>query len=840
MILDSSPTPCAPRTPAGRWIRISLFTYAFLVTLLFRSQFQITVTDTEFLSAKADTLPSLADLRLWLSPSLAQWRPIEQWIICAEQKWFGTEDFTPVIVIQGLILGWVAVAAFSLARHLGERARLEPAMRDFVAAAAALSFIQSIHVIEVTWLILHKSLMAELYVLTGLVALHRYLADGRARWLVVMGIMGFFGPMTRELPTALAMVVFVVAALRFREDKRLAIFAACLMAHATFPAFLPTLLAGIFPPNTSPIFGSSVQRGLLVPSDQGLPGLFPAIHRLHPDIPFRTALYISPLAMIGLFVSIFLFVLAGSLRHRKALAIGVALTLLLSLLAIYVPGFSLVSLLAPVCFTVVVAVAGWRFGPILPCLFVLPLLPFVVVPVYDVWLRLPAAAYIMIALLWIAEIPVHARACRERFAGAWRRILDFLALPSLPHAVVGFVALCTFPHLVMSLDTFSSFINLDTRLIKFLRDASSGKTVVVSNLRQTFNLEWYSGAKIDTYYLTFDPSRALPPDGPMPGGAGGRMGTLMRNLKSYHAAKATPPRLFFIVNEEFGRQGFPSLPPASLRTVGEFPVKFSYFFLDPFQHGLPEKYIRFAGPTDLQFQGRFTQGFFHFNYHALFTLYEYTGDYPTLEAAYFKLPATSGHAPRYWWEHRLFSIKSDGPTLYACVPYIDGPYDTHRLLNQPFSVLITGKSLEDIIPKIDAYIAQPSTQADPRFEPTTKARINMIFPSLPDKPVSAVSIVYTGAPGPMRVEVGDERGVMQQVAEVQVKPIPLDTHEEIVVPLTKPVLVPQLILSVAANGDLPFRVFAMKPTEAPKVETPEKERPAAVKPSVRPKHRSTR
>ena len=124
-------------------------------------------------------------------------------------------------------------------------------------------------------------------------------------------------------------------------------------------------------------------------------------------------------------------------------------------------------------------------------------------------------------------------------------------------------------------------------------------------------------------------------------------------------------------------------------------------------------------------------------------------------------------------------------------------------------------------------------------------------------PVASVTIAYTGAPGPMRLEVADSKGGKRTLADIRARPIPLDQHEDIVVGLKVPVRTSEFMLSADIQSNLPFRVFKLEPSansatglvvrapvpqsaELPQSNSARGERPAAEESPRRSKRRSSR
>jgi len=561
-----------------------------------------------------------------------------------------------------------------------------------IAAASAVLYCVSFHMIEVTWLILQKSMMTELYVLTGLLGYLLYLRTGQNRWLIAIWVPGILGPMTRELPGALALVILILTVVSRRRDFKLALTSTVLSVHLLFPAFLPSLFMGT-QLNLEPIVGMGMQRGLLIDG-----GLLSGLSKIHFDLPLRAALYFSPLAIIAMFGTVSVYCFGRKERLYRYAGISVLAVLLLSLLAIYFPDIPILPIIASMLFTLVVFVSGLRYGLFLPVLFIAPILPFLFIPVYDVWLRLPAIAFIIMALFWISELP----GMIDNLSFNWSNRLGWLKSKSLPVALTSLLVLFSLPNLIMAESTFRNFIKTHEEMAQWAMAEMPEGSALVSNLRQTHDIEFLTNNATTAYYLTFSPDQ-LPPYGPMPGGAGKPLISLLNRL---NMEPETP--IYFLINERFGRDGFPELPLETMVPVKQFEINFKYLVLDPFQLLLPngnvagEGYAKFGGPTDLLFQSKFSTGLFMRTVQARFDVYRYTGDIDTLLLAYDILPAASGHSPRPWGDYKGFSITAGGETLYA-YPRGEGPYDWRRVRDNTYPALMTGRTLQEVREAIDGY-----------------------------------------------------------------------------------------------------------------------------------------
>jgi len=676
---------------SGFLIPLALFLVIVLINALLRMRFGITVTDTEFVDVPL--INSLGDITIWFKERLGPYfRPIEYLFISWELGTFGVKNYAPMIIIHSVMAGMVAVLIYFMVMEL-TRSRMENnRQRILIATASSVLYCVSFHMIEVTWLILQKSMMTEIYVLTGLLGYLLYLRTGQNRWLIAIWVPGILGPLTRELPGVLALVILILTIVSRRRDFKLALTATVLSVHLLFPAFLPSLFMGT-KLNLEPIVGMSMQKGLLI---QG--GLLSGISNIHFDLALRSALYFSPLAIIALFIPISVYYFGCKERLYRYAGISVLAILLLSLLSIYFPDIPILPIIASALFTLVVFLSGLRYGLFLPVLFITPILPFLFIPVYDVWLRLPAIAFIILSLLWITELPRLV----ANLPDSWLRRLAWLKPNRLPVALISLLIIFSLPNLIMAESTFRNFIRTHEEMAAWAMAETPKGSALISNLRQTHDIDFLTDKTMTAYYLPF-PTNQLPPYGPMPGGAGQPLINLLNRLQT---EPETP--IYFLINERFGTNGFPELPPGTLKPVKQFETNFKYLVLDPLQLLLPtgdvagEGYAKFGGPTDLLFQSKMSTGLFMREVQTKFDVYQYIGDLDTLLLAYDTLPAASGHGPRPWGDYKGFTITADSETLYA-YPRGEGPYDWRRVRDNMYPALMTCRTQQEVREAIDSY-----------------------------------------------------------------------------------------------------------------------------------------
>ena len=668
-------------------VPLLLFVLVALTNSLLRIRFPITVTDTEYVNP-GSFLDILTVLRT--GGYVPFYRPVEYLLISWELQTFGN-NYVPMIIMHTVLQGAVAVLTYLLVMELTRGKIANTGLKVFIAASSAILFCTSFRIIEVSWLILQKSMMTEIYVLTGLLGYLIYRRTGQSRWLIAVIIPGILGPMTRELPAALAIVILLLTIFSKKRDIKLALTAAFLSFHAVFPAFFLSLFLSKTL-NLYPIFGKGMNRGLLIQE-----GIIAPSNQIHFDLPLRSALFFSPLAIILMFFSIALCYFTGRGKLSRMAGIGTLVVLVISLAAIYYPNTPVLSIASPILFTLVVCLPIFsRYGALLPTLFVVPLLPFIFIPVYDVWLRLSALAFIIIALLWIIHIPEGIRAITAESGRAWIRKLSWLKSAKLPVVLVVVLVIFIIPNLVMAESTFLNTINTHLSISEWVSQKLPRGSALVSNLRQAYDIQYYGNDHVTVYYLPFNPPK-LPPYGPLPAGRGEPPKLLLQRLSS---EKKTP--MYFLTNDIYGRGGFPELPENNLKSVKEFKVDFSYIVLDPFQLLLPEQYVTFGGPTDLMFQSELKPGLFKMKGQTRFNLYEFVGANDTFVQAFDRVPAASGHGLKPLGYYKRYNLVADGATCFA-IPVWQGEYREDTESVQIFQPVFAGRTMGDVKKAIDDY-----------------------------------------------------------------------------------------------------------------------------------------
>lgn len=594
-----------------RGISLSLFLAVTLAFWIPRIHLPVTVTDTEYLGAFwrlgwsqfVDVLKGV---------TVARWyRPVETVIIYKLQESFGN-DFVPMMLLNSAITGSIAVLVYLTGAELAQR-ELHRKQAQFIGILAALLFVFSVPMIETTWLFMHKSVMSDLFMVLGVYAFIRYELAAHLReswgWLGLLILSGVMAPWTRETAAALPLVLLITTIVGGRRDWKLGVTLLVLTFHAFYPTFFMTLafqhqlsFLSLFDRASGGVSGlSAAQRTFM-----SLP-----VTIQNPDVPYRLALYLSPLAAVAILASIALHYQNSNgpriLGYRLASVVAI-LVLLISLIAIY-SGHT--NNLLPLLFAAFIGVPSYRrFGPLLVLWAIVPAAPMFFFRAFDAWLKPSAVPFVILALLWVFSLPslLSDNAPRLPFARGNR-----------PYLIVGVCCVVllssVLSNMMMAYSTFQAAGTTHQRIAATLLN-QAGTHAFVSNLRQTRDVAFFTDDKVKAYLAYYEPY--FPP-------AGGRdplLHSLAKDIDKYQ-------RLYFLVNDKFGWEGFGKLfrdrHANDLERISGFRASAHYPVLDPFMWALPPKYRKFGGPSDLLHNFDIKVIPFVGNASASYSVYRYTG-----------------------------------------------------------------------------------------------------------------------------------------------------------------------------------------------------------------------
>lgn len=440
-------------------IPLSIFALVIIVLGVPRSEFSLIVTDTDYIGIRPLNFSEIK--ALLIDDTYPEWyRPLEYMIISKELEVF--DDWATMIFIQSAIPAITAVVIYFL--------MLEFTKKRWLAWACAIIYSFDMSVIETTWLFLHKVVLADFFVILGIFSLIRYLKTSNKKWLALLWGCIFIGPLIREISAVLPLIALVTIILLKKKDLKLFISFSLLTIHAIFPSFVfnmiieqNVVLLPIFERN---FVGISLQEG---------------IRSFNFDIPILTSLHFSPFVTILLLISISLFLI---LREKWSILIGIGVLFQLRLTILYWqnPDISELTLFVPLIFALVVSISGFRFGKILPVWFILPMIPFFVIPAHVAWLKMAALPFLIITLLWIDQLPQNIRNACTLFS---KRKLNLE--PISPILIVSVILIFTMYNVEPAFQTFTGMIETHQEIAKWLTNNAQNNSVLLTNIRQNYD-----------------------------------------------------------------------------------------------------------------------------------------------------------------------------------------------------------------------------------------------------------------------------------------------------------------------------------------------------------------
>ena len=725
-------------------IPISIFLSLFSTLGLLRSEFLISITDTEYLGLPRITFQNIGEI--FTNPPFQPWyRPLDVITVSLEQGLFG-DNFTPMMFIQAVIPAATAVVIYFLALEVSRGRRV-------VAISASILYPLTLGVIETTWLFMHKVILSDFFVIFGMLCYVRYTKEGHLKWFLLLWASALMAPWIRELGGVLSVVVLFTALMERRRDLKLLLSIPVFVFHAIYSSFFPALvilhkieLISIFQRATSGLYNSGVFSNS------------PVV--LNLDNPFRVSLYYPPLLTIALFVSVALFLFLKRNVVNRIGAFLVICILGLSLFSIYFPYMPVVPATAPFLFIIVVVCAGFKFGKLLPIWFTVPIVPFMFIPVHDAWLKMAAVPFVITSFLWIDYVfklrPVDK--IIERLSSiivvVKERRPNFSQTSSIMIILLIVLLVFTLPNVVNAYSSFKNNISTEQKIGKWFNDNVPDGSAVISNLRQNWDFQYYSKDHVKAFLLDFRLTY------PLPGGRGLTLNDLSNNMSQGQEF----PGYYFIIADKFGKPGFPPIDESLLKKAASFTSNCSYPITDPLQFALPEHYWRFGGPTDLRHEYSSIITPFHGECTASFSIYKFTGGAADLRKAIDHLPPQfTNNNPAVWendykgyrivvfkdkyyaipsnfgiYEKRIFREKGyliqgpdvtkiqaaitkvpDSPTIltlidsfkhynilalygkYYAIPQGEGTFDLKRIQTHNYTSSFTGDTLEQVKLLID-------------------------------------------------------------------------------------------------------------------------------------------
>ena len=620
-----------------------------------RLGFEIILTDTDFFMGHISRLPLS---HFWRDFVPAWYRPLENMFTYLELTTFG-KNFTPMILLQAIVPATTAVLIYFLVMSLTKQKRL-------IALTASIVYAFSLAEIEVTWLFVHKSVVADLLVLCAVLGYIRYQDTGKKPWLALMCFGAITAPWIREIAGSINAVLLMAALLEWWKDKKrdvwLIVILFVLAFHAVYPSFFVQLL----------FFRQVILLSIFERTGWGLEA--PLGSYFSPFVPFKVVLYFSVLATIAALLSILAFF--GSKRGRSGL-LGMALfisVLPLVLIGIFYPEQTMATDLMAIPFAIAFGIVSFRFSKLLPIWFVVPMAPFFLLPVHDAWLRLAALPYIIMALLWIDELPTHLQNALARFQIARQPNIK-------PLVQILFITLMLIAanNIIISRMTFHDTIANNKAAAQWLVENTPGGSAVVSSIRLLPEVEYYSNDWIDAYYIR------LPLTFPMPGGHSPPIGH-----PDILALSHNEEGVYLMIGDKNSTMGFPdNLLVGELELVQRFVVEAKYPMLDPFQMWIPKHYRRFGGPTDTLHEFDLIHTPFMGEARTAFTFYKLVREPVLIQPDYRGFSITQ-------WGNMYFGIRQNEPGF---VP-VDMLGGEHSIIGFGYSAEDCRQNIDEILDKI--------------------------------------------------------------------------------------------------------------------------------------------
>ncbi len=515
-------------------------------------------------------------------------------------------------LFHGMVLGATAALLYLLV--------VELTGKKLVALASSLLYAFSVPSLVGTWLVVHSQPFTNLFIMLGLLGYIRYVKYHQKKWLVALWVSAIFAPFFRELAFILPATVLVLMVLERKWDKPLLISMPLLLAHASFPSFMPNLLHGAIVIQSQ--FRGGFSRLVPLEMDAGLIANVIARYKtVSYPMPYQLALFVPPLVTLLAMGGVTWFIFDKSKRISKlwllaavVLAAGAISGLLI------IGGWSYTfkvgyRYLLPLAFFFLVPLASFRFGKLFPAWLFVAGIPFLILyNNQDLHIWPASVPWIVMIMLWVDSFTGKLRgwvsAAQTRHILA--RSVYFVTIFIL---VIGFVDQIVN---IASVRTVWREIGAKTMQIgERLREAPKG-SMVVANLYHTVDVEYFAHSQVK-HYLSIDWKDYIP----------GRVLSERADLEKA-ISEIFPEKDVYLLVETGNHRSDQYLdnPPGTLVLVDNFTVHSRYYFLDPLHNLAPQALWKKTAPPDLLYSFIRSGGLFYREYNQTYSLYKLTSFSP--------------------------------------------------------------------------------------------------------------------------------------------------------------------------------------------------------------------
>lgn len=550
---------------------------------------------------------------------------------------------------------------------------MEITQKKLISLCSVFFFSFAIPSITMTWIVINKQPLLPLIIVFGLLCYVRYQKCGRPVWLYLLWATCFIGPLFRELAGVLPLTVLFVALAEKKWDRRLLFPLPILLFHGVFPSFLINLL---FYGNV--VLHSVFSRGYMRVNEMSF---LSSLGDFKWRVPPHFVLLLPPVLTILGLCAVVLYLVprikTSSSRLQTALYIvglGFTMTFFLNKSS-YIP------------LILLVALASFRFGKLLPIWFLVSWLPFLKIYTVDVHLVTALIPWTVMLLLWIEHFFEHIQEHGEIPGRSLARLLacGLILIAFLDHSLNLVAVRSTFSAINKGVVEMADWFNVNTKNEIALVTNFNGISLISSLAPQRVKSYWTPDSKPGGWPFSRD---ILGPS------------ELEAMIRENYA------RQEFYLLEHLGRRvSHPYLdnPPCGrIEFVNRFATSNSYPFIDPLKHITKSKYFSFPGPPDLfGLLLKTSTGFFHRQNLIVYDLYRLRypagSDTGGADATPVPPPITIEEGYR-----KQFNITLYGRKYYG-LARAEGAFDTDRLNKKDYRLCFVGDSMHEVKRQIDKF-----------------------------------------------------------------------------------------------------------------------------------------
>lgn len=298
-----------------------------------------------------------------------------------------------------------------------------------------------------------------------------------------------------------------------------------------------------------------------------------------------------------------------------------------------------------------------------------------------------------------------------------------MKLETLTVGIIVVIGVFSVYNLVPAYSTYSTMISVHKEIAKFLSEKAEVNSALLTNLRQYYDIQYYTNNKISSYQLPaphIGPIRGILVsdfaqfvDLPLVKISESSKISYKYNEKEKMFVPTAPSevveglisqnnntiintidkdKLYFLSSNSFGLAGFPILSDDGLVKIATFNHTNKFLIIDPTQEILTYPWWRNPGPSDLLFYYQYSQDGVYRQMKTQFDLYKFNPQAKIYDGIF--------QQPRMIESYDQQNILQYGDKYYS-IPQGEGSFDIRRIFNNNYTRIVIDDSVEDIKHDID-------------------------------------------------------------------------------------------------------------------------------------------